>query len=361
MILFNNFNAHIQTIRPELDDAIARVLDSGWFVLGKEVQAFELELADHLGAKHAVGVANGTDAIALALMALDIGPGDEVITTNMTAYPTITGIRQTGATPVVVDVDEATGLLDPTRIPAAISDRTRAILPVHLYGQPCNMDAILALAAEQGLKVVEDCAQAIGAIWKDQTCGTMGDLGCFSFYPSKNLGALGDGGAVTCRDKATFQRLLALRNYGQSVRYFHDETGINSRLDEIQAAILRVKLKHLPAWTERRRAIAAVYHSQLEHVNTLDVSADAGHVYHLFPIKIAGRDEFMAALKEEGIQTLIHYPVPVNQQKDFPHQKDQSFPCTERFAAQIVSLPIAPELSDADVRRIVDVVNKHSR
>ncbi len=357
MILFNNFKAHVAGIRDELDAAVARVLDSGWFVLGKELEQFEEELAAYTGAAHVVGVANGTEAIALALMAVDVGSGDEVVTANMTAYPTITGIRQSGATPVVVDIDAATGLLDPARIESHLTSRTKAIVPVHLYGQCCNMEHILEIAAKHELRVVEDCAQAIGATRGSQQAGTMGDLGAFSFYPTKNLGALGDAGAVSTNDPALADRLKKLRNYGQTVRYYHEENGLNSRMDEMQAAILRVKLKHLDAWTARRRQMAAAYRARLKGVECLDILPGGEPVFHLFPVKVDDRDAFMSAMKEQGVQTLVHYPVPINQQRDFPGQEEEDFPATRAFADHIVSLPIAPELSDADVDAVVAAVN----
>ena len=356
MILFNNFKAHVAAIRPELDAAIARVLDSGWFILGRELEAFEAELAQHLGVPHAVGVANGTEAIALALMALDVGPGAEVITTNLTAYPTITGIRQAGATPVVVDIDPATGLLDPDQIARHLTPRTRAIVPVHLYGHCVDMDRIMAVAQAGGLKVVEDVAQAIGASWTGRQAGTMGDLGALSFYPTKNLGALGDGGAVVTRDAERAERLRRLRNYGQSRRYYHDEGGLNSRLDELQAAILRVKLRHLDDWTRRRRHLADYYRSRLR-LTTIAVRPEGEPVHHLFPVLVDQRDAFMRRLEAHGVQTLIHYPVPVHRQRDFPGQKDEPFPHAERFASRVVSLPLYPELTDAQAEAVVAEAN----
>ncbi len=358
MILFNDFKAHVAALRPELDAAVARVMDSGWFILGRELEAFEQELAAWLGAPlPAVGVGNGTEAIALALNALGVGPGDEVITANLTAYPTITGIRQAGATPVVADIVPETGLLDPALLPAKLTPRTRAVMPVHLYGQACDMDAILAVARRAGVFVVEDCAQAIGARWRGRACGTIGDAGCYSFYPTKNLGALGDAGAVTAADLQVREKLTRLRNYGQRVRYYHDENGINSRLDEMQAAILRAKLPHLTAWNARRQEIAARYRAELRNVEYLQSRPEAAHVYHLFVVKVPRREAFMKAMQERGVQTLIHYPVPINRQLDFPGQKDEAFPATEALAAQVVSLPIYPELTDAQVAAVINATN----
>ena len=269
MILFNEFKREYEAIRTEIDAALRRVLDSGWYILGKEGEAFEREFADYLGVRHCVGVANGTEAIALALRGMDIGPGDEVITTDMTAFATVTGIVQAGATPVVVDVRPEDGLMDERLIEAQITPRTKCIVPVHLYGQSCDMDAILRIARAHGLKVMEDCAQAAGTTYRDRKAGGWGDCAAYSFYPTKNLGAYGDGGAITTNDDATAERLRSLRNYGQTVRYHHEYEGINSRLDEMQAAILRVKLHHLDAWNARRRAIAARYRAGLTAVECL--------------------------------------------------------------------------------------------
>jgi dTDP-4-amino-4,6-dideoxygalactose transaminase len=357
MILFNDFKAHCASVRTEVDEAVARVLDSGWFVLGPEVDAFESEFAAWTGSAHAVGVGSGTAAIALALMAFDIGPGDEVITANLTAYPTITGIKQCGATPRVADIDPRTGLICVESIRQQITAQTRAIVPVHLYGQSCDMVAIKALADEHDLVIIEDCAQSTGATFGDRQTGTMGDAGCFSFYPTKNLGAFGDGGAVTTQSAEIADKLKALRNYGQTTRYYHDGPGLNSRLDEMQAAILRAKLPMLQSWNQSRRRIATIYRESMSNVEPM-VEHDYGRaVYHLFVVGVDGdRDEFIGFMKDGGVQTLVHYPVPIIKQKDFSGQETADFPASSGFAESIVSLPIHPHLSDDAVRTVIERV-----
>ena len=306
MIPFSDFKGHYAAVKAQVDESIQRVMDSGWYVLGKEVEAFESEFAQWLGAEHVVSCASGTEAIALALMAFDIGQGDEVITTSLTAFPTITGINQVGATPVVVDVLQESALINPDEIAKAITPKTRAILPVHLYGQSCDLSALRQLADKHDLVLIEDCAQSTGSQTGLGTSGTIGDAGCFSFYPTKNLGAFGDGGAVSVKSEKAADKLRSLRNYGQTERYYHDFPGINSRLDEMQAAVLRAKLPMLQSWNERRQAIAASYHSILPEHCLLSPATASSHVYHLFVIKTANRDRFMASMKERGIGTLIH-------------------------------------------------------
>jgi len=358
-VSFHHFARHVEALgRDALLAAASRVLESGRYILGAEVKAFEEEFAAFAGVEHAVGVANGTEAIALALMALGVGPGDQVITADLTAYPTITGIQQAGASPVVADVNPKTGLIDAERMAERITPWTRALLPVHLYGQCCDMDALSALARDRGLFLIEDCAQSVGATWRGQPCGSFGDCGCFSFYPTKNLGAFGDAGAVVTKSAAVRDRLIALRNYGQSDRYRHDGLGINSRLDEMQAAFLRLKLPHVAAWTERRRAVAAMYDAGLEGVGLLENVAGAGHVRHLYPVLVERRSQVAEALAAMGIQTLIHYPIPVHLQGAFPSRGDESFPGAEYLAERLLSLPMCPELEDGEVRRVVTCVNE---
>lgn len=356
-VTFNDFQGQYAAIRGPIDTAVQRVLSSGWYLLGQELKDFEAKLGARLGGAHVVGVANGTEAIALALMALGIGPGAEVIAPALTAYPTITGIKMSGATPVVADVDPATGLLDLASVEAQITPRTRAIVPVHLYGQSCDLAPLLALAASEDIAVVEDCAQAIDATYQGQPVGTHGVIGCFSFYPTKNLGAYGDAGAVVTRDAALAERLRRHRNYGQSDRYRHELPGINSRLDELQAAILAVKLDYLSEWTTRRRAIAAQYRAGLRGVGLLEEKAYGQHVYHLFPVRVAARDGFMAHLTAAGIQTLIHYPLPIAAQPDFAGQKDERFPGAETLAKEVVSLPLRPDMTDEQVTAVIAAVN----
>lgn len=357
IIRFDNFKAQYAHIREEIDTAVHRVLDSGWFILGKELESFEKEFAQYIGCNYCVGVGNGTDAITLSLMALGIGRGDEVITPNMTAFPTISGIMKAGAAPVVTDICFEDGLMDVTKIAAKINKNTKAIMPVHLYGQSCDMDPICELARQYGLHVVEDCAQSVGAAYKTKKTGAIGEIGAFSFYPTKNLGAYGDAGAVLTNDETIYQKLLSLRNYGQRVRYYHDEFGFNSRLDEIQAAILKVKLKYLDGWNEKRRSLAASYREKLHTVSCLQENSYGLPVYHLFVIKTRKRDKLMEYLKSRNIQTLIHYPVPMSKQKGFGLQRDESFPGTMRFAEEILSIPIYPELSDENLERTANEIN----
>ncbi|AUP81064.1 DegT/DnrJ/EryC1/StrS family aminotransferase [Flavivirga eckloniae] len=359
MIPFNNFKSHYIDLKPNIDNAIARVMDSGWYVLGKEVEAFENEFAQYLNAKYCIGVASGTEAITLALMANDIGQGDEVITTNVTAFPTITGIVQAGAKPVVVDVFKEDGLIDFTKIASKINENTKAMVPVHLYGQSCDMDQILKIARQHNLYVIEDCAQATGATYKNKKCGTIGDCGTFSFYPTKNLGAYGDGGAITTNSEAIYNKLLALRNYGQTERYHHDFNGINSRLDELQAAILRAKLPFLDHWNKKREQIAFYYKSHLKRVEFIRENKYGKSVYHLFVIKVENRVHFLEYLKDNGVSALIHYPIPIHKQNAFLYQKDEMLKESEGFTGHILSLPIYPELSEKDLQKIVTVINNY--
>lgn len=334
-------------IRSEIHSAVDRVLQSGWYILGREVEAFEREFAAYCGVKHAVGCASGTEAIALALMALGVGPGDEVVTVANTAVPTVSAISMTGAKPAFVDIDDFF-LMDVARLESAVTDRTRAIMPVHLYGQMADMDAILAVARKRGIPVIEDAAQAHGAEFKAKRAGSWGIMGCFSFYPTKNLGCYGDGGAVTTDDPGLYERLVMLRNYGQEKRYYHSIKGINSRLDEVQAAVLRVKLARLDEWNERRRQIAAWYGETLRDVcECPGERPGARHVYHLYVIRAADRDGLRAGLEKEGITTLMHYPLPVHLQKAYADlgYRTGDLPFTEATAAKILSLPMHPAVT----------------
>lgn len=357
---FGDLAREYRELKAEIDVAVARVLASGWFVLGPEVEAFERTFAGWLGVRHVVGVASGTEAIALALMAEGVGPGDEVITVAHTAVPTISAITQVGAIPRFVDIDPATCLMDVGQVEAAITPSTRAIVPVHLYGQCVDMDPLLAIAERHGLPVIEDCAQATGATCGGHNAGSIGRMGCFSFYPSKNLGCYGDGGAVSTNDDALAERLRMLRNYGQSKRYHHDIKGINSRLDEMQAAILSAKLPHVAAWNDRRKAIAVRYREGLANSGLmLPVEREAGgHVYHLFVVRSDRREAIMQAAAESGVQTLIHYPIPAHCQKAYLDlgYAEGRLPNTERVAAQVFSLPMYPQLTDAEVQRVIDAV-----
>ena len=348
--------------------AIDRVIERGWFVLGPEVEAFEQEFAKASGAAHAVGVGNGTDAIALILRALGIGPGDEVVTTPLSAAYTALAILMAGARPVFADIDARRLTIDPDRIEEAIGPCTRAIMPVHLYGQAADMTAIARLASRHDVVVVEDCCQAHLATAADRPVGTIGVAGAFSFYPTKNLGALGDGGAIVTNDAALAAKITRLRNGGQTDRYHHQEPGLNSRLDEMQAAILRERLSRLAAWTSRRRALAARYRQRLRSRSVEPVpEIDAGHVYHLFVVHVRrdknriqpddrARRELQAHLAAHGIETLIHYPVPIPQQPAFASARVDC-PVASQVCHEILSLPLRPAMHDDDVDAIADAVN----
>ena len=344
--------------RAAVRDAIDRVIERGWFVLGPEVDAFESEFAAAMGASHAVGVGSGTDAIALTLRALGIGAGDEVITTPLSAAYTALAIMMAGARPVFADIDPERLTIDPAHVQRAIGPRTRAILPVHLYGQAADMGALEVIAARHHLALVEDCCQAHLATAAGRPVGTVGVAGAFSFYPTKNLGALGDGGAVVTNDRALADRIRRLRNGGQTDRYHHQEAGVNSRLDEIQAAVLRARLPHLAGWTERRRQLAASYRSALAGAVDVPPECDNGHVYHLFVVRAPSRDRLRAALTERGIETLIHYPVPIPRQPALAGIGPGDFPVAERACNEVLSLPLHPGLSDQDARHITDSLLK---
>ncbi|MCY4072240.1 MAG: DegT/DnrJ/EryC1/StrS family aminotransferase [Chloroflexi bacterium] len=354
MIPFNQLKPLHDLLAEEIALAMRRVADSGWYILGPEVEAFEREFADYHNVDHAAGVASGTDAIELALRAGGIGPGDEVITVAHTAMATVTAIEAAGAKPVLADVDLCTYTLDPKSALDRITDRTRAIVVVHLYGQPADLASLDAIAKERDLLLIEDCAQAHGAAWNGAKVGTVGHMGTFSFYPTKNMGAYGDGGAVITKDAALADKLRKLRNYGQTTRYTHQSRGCNSRLDELQAAILRVKLQHLDRHNQRRQAIAAIYDELLQGLVTPRVAANAEHVYHLYVIRDQRRDQLMAALKARDIGTLIHYPIPIHLQES---HRDLglaagSLPNTEKAAREILSLPLYIGLSDDEVKRV---------
>jgi len=357
MILFNDFSLEPLNLKQEIHLAIQRVVDSGWFILGKELEAFESNFANYIGTRYCIGVASGTEAIALALMAYNISEGDEVITTNLTAFPTITGILQSGAKPVVVDIFGTNGLIDYRQIEAKITSSTKAIVPVHLYGQSCELDEIKNIAQKHQLLVIEDCAQSTGATFQGQKCGSIGDCGAFSFYPTKNLGAYGDGGAITTSDEGVYTKLLALRNYGQTKRYHHESKGINSRLDEIQAAILNVKLKYLDQGNQDRKEIALQYRNRLHTVDCLTEENYGTHANHLFIVKSTHRDQLAEYLQSNGIQTLIHYPIPINRQKAFQWQKEDELENSSLFADSILSLPIYPGLSKQYIDQIIQTVN----
>jgi dTDP-4-amino-4,6-dideoxygalactose transaminase len=341
--------------------AVERVIARGWFVLGPEVESFEREFAQASGARFAVGVGTGTDALALSLRALEVGPGDEVITSPLSAAFSALAIMMAGATPVFADIDPDRLTVDPAAVEAAITPRTAAIMPVHLYGQAADMTAIDAIARRHDLVVVEDACQAHLATCAGRPVGTWGAAGAFSFYPTKNLGALGDGGAVVTNDPMLADRLLRLRNGGQTERYHHREFGVNSRLDEIQAAVLRVRLPLLRQWTEIRRAHAARYRGALAGADVLvPPECDPGHVYHLFPVLTADREALQSELLTHGIGTLVHYPIPLPRQEAFGHLTAQPCPVADRVAASICSLPLHPGLAPQDVDRVAAVTRAWS-
>jgi dTDP-4-amino-4,6-dideoxygalactose transaminase len=342
--------------------AISRVVASGWYILGPEVEAFEAEFASACGASHAVAVGNGTDAIALMLRALDIGQGDEVITAPLSAAFSALAIMMAGARPVFTDIDPERLTLDPARVESAIGPRTRAIMPVHLYGQAADMRPLEEIAKRRGVHLVEDAAQAHLATSEGRPIGTIGAAGAFSFYPTKNLGALGDGGAVVTNDASVAARIKRLRNGGQTSRYQHAESGVNSRLDELQAAILRARLPHLHDWTARRRAIALRYREELTGGPVhLPREFDAGHVYHLFPVLTRQRAGFQSHLASHGVETLIHYPVPITRQPALAAFAPAECAVADRICDEIVSLPLYPGLSDRDISTVVESVRFFAR
>jgi dTDP-4-amino-4,6-dideoxygalactose transaminase len=360
---FVDFKAHVAALREELDAAVGRVLDSGWFILGPEGEAFERELARALGAREAVAVGNGTDAITLALRALGVGPGDEVVTSSLSAAFSGLAIAASGARPVFVDVAPRTLTMDPGALERAITERTRAVVPVHLYGHPADMDPILDLVRARGIALVEDACQAHGALYKGRPVGTLGGeraAGALSFYPTKNLGGLGDGGAILVNDPQLAGTLRRLRNGGQSDRYRHELRGVNSRLDELQAAILRVGLRHLAAWTERRRALASLYLKGLGGTALVLPAEEpwARAVFHLFVVRHPRREALRAALEERGVGTLIHYPIPLHLQPAFAGLggRPGDMPLVEEAAAEVFSLPLYPELTDDQALSVVAAV-----
>ena len=356
MIPFLDLGAAYRELKPEIDAAVSRVLESGWYILGPEVEAFEAEWAAYCDAKHAVGLANGLDALTLALWALDIGPGDEVIVPSNTYIATWLAITGVGATPIPVEPDVATHNIDPARIEAAITSRTRALLPVHLYGQTADMDPILDIAQRDGLRVIEDAAQAHGARYKGKRIGAHSDIVCWSFYPGKNLGALGDAGAITTDDTALAERVALLRNYGSRQKYVNEEAGVNSRLDPIQAAVLRVKLGVLDKWTERRRAMAAAYTEGLAECGLIlpYVPDWAEPAWHLYVVRTPDRDRLQGHLSEAGVSTLIHYPIPPHMQKAYTDMEilSDAFPLARDLASEVLSLPMGPQLGLDQVQDI---------
>lgn len=369
MISFGNLQTQYAAMRSEIDAAIQTVLESGRFILGQQLEQLEREFAAYCGARYAVGVGSGTEALHLALLASGITAGDEVITVTNTAVPTIAAISFAQAVPRFVDIDPDTYLMNIDLLGQFLdreirrngNPRIKAVIPVHLYGQCVDMAPLLALARQYGLRVIEDVAQAHGALYRGQKAGTFGDIGCFSFYPSKNLGAYGDAGMLVTNDAATARNLVLLRNYGQEARYYHVCKGFNSRLDEMQAAILRAKLPHLDDWNDTRRAHASLYRSLLTsaEIHTPTEAAYGKHVYHLYVIRCAARDRLQQYLRDQGVETLIHYPIPVHRQQAYAdlHLAEGSFPVAEQAAREILSLPLYPELPASTIQEVCAGIN----
>jgi len=362
VIPFVDLKAQYQSIKSEIDPAVARVLQSCEFVLGEEVAAFEEEFAAYSGARFGIAVNSGTSALHLALLAAGVGPGDEVITVPFTFVATVAAIRYTGARPVFVDIEPCSFTMDPAQVQDAITPRTRAIVPVHLYGQPTDMDPVLEIARRHGLIVIEDAAQAHGAEYKGRRVGSIGDLGCFSFYPAKNLGAYGEGGMVVTKDPDHARTIRMLRDWGQERKYHHVLQGYNYRMEGLQGAILRVKLRHLEAWTQARRSHAAMYDKLLADsgVQTPSVMPYSRHVYHIYAVRIAQRDGVEQTLHRQGIQAGIHYPIPVHLQTGYAAlgYKSGDFPFTEEAADEVLSLPMYPEISRAQLELVCAAVRE---
>lgn len=359
MISFLNLKEINNRFRTEIDARIKTILDKGWYVLGKQNSAFETHFAAYIGAKHAIGCANGLDALRLIIQAYGFGPGDEIIVPANTYIASILAISQNGCTPILVEPDIHTYNINPDLIEEKITSHTKAIMPVHLYGQAVQMEKIWALAQKYNLKIIEDAAQAHGAVYQGRRTGNLGDAAGFSFYPGKNLGALGDGGAITTNDDDLAAKIRALRNYGSDRKYHHIYKGLNSRLDELQAAVLDVKLPYLDTDNQRRREIAAYYREHIKNPSiilphTYDENA---HVWHIFPIRTSKRDELQQYLNQHGIETLIHYPTPPHKQLAYREWENLSLPVTEEIHRTELSLPISPVMTDDEVKKITEVIN----
>ena len=361
MIPMVDLNRQYRMLKEEIDRAVQEVLDSTQFILGPNVVALEEEVASYHGVSHAVGVANGTDALLIALRACGIGDGDEVITTPFTFIATAEVIAELNAIPVFVDIVPESFNIDPRKIEENITDKTRAIIPVHLFGQSADMDRIMDLASMHNLKVIEDCAQAFGAEYKGRKVGTFGDCGCFSFFPSKNLACYGDGGMIITGDEQIAAAIRMLRNHGSTMRYYHDVLGYNSRLDEIQAAIVRVKLKRIDEFNELRRVNADLYRNKIMRREVLLPGEEQGskHVYHQFTLRSDRRDDIAKRLNEENIASAVYYPVPLHKQKAFARQNPSSvdLSISETLAGQVLSLPMFPELTEDEIHQICHVIN----
>ena len=366
MILMNNFTEEPQALKAAMLNAISRVIDSGYYILGEEVKRFEQAWATRCHCSHGIGVGNGMDAIEIGLRALDVGPGDEVITTSMTAFATVLAIIRCGATPVLADIRADTAHLDMDSVERCLSPKTKAVLLVHLYGQIADMTAWQAFCSKHEIALLEDCAQAHLAEWDGQAAGSFGSFGAYSFYPTKNLGTIGDAGIIVSNDAALAEKAASLRNYGQSVRYHHPKLGLNSRLDELHAAILSERLVWLDEFTERRRVVATAYRQGIRHAEVRLLppeKSSRAHVYHLFVVTSSQRDALQAHLARHGIQSHIHYPIPVHQQDPCMNLRrdPHGLPVTEAHAATCLSLPCHPFLSDGDITAVIDAVNSFSR
>jgi dTDP-4-amino-4,6-dideoxygalactose transaminase len=359
---FLDIKAAYEELKAPIDEAVARVCGSGWYIGGAEVEAFEDAFAAYAQARRCVGVGNGLDALHLALLAMGVGPGDEVIVASNTFIATWLAVTRCGAAIAPVEPRPGTSNIDPDRIEAAVTPRTKVIIPTHLYGQPAELDPIIAIARRHGLRVLEDAAQAQGACWRGRRVGAHGDAVAWSFYPGKNLGALGDGGAVTTDDPTIADRIATLRNYGSSRKYVHDLQGFNTRLDPIQAAVLRVKLAHLDDWNARRRTIAAIYDARIAAPGVLkpEVAAGAEPVWHLYVIRSERRDAIAASLERNGIGSLIHYPTPPHLQGAYRDlgMAQGSLPVAEELARTVLSLPIGPHLAPAEAERVAAAINR---
>jgi dTDP-4-amino-4,6-dideoxygalactose transaminase len=361
MITFVDLKREYEEINQEINLAIQRVLEGGWFILGEEAEKLEEEFSNYVGTRYGIAVNSGSDALYLTLKALGIGEGDEVITVSHTFISTVDAIVRNGAKPVFVDIEPDTYCIDVTKIEENISSKTKAILPVHIYGHPADMDMVMEVAKRHGLYVIEDACQAHGAQYKNKKVGSIGDAGCFSFYPTKNLGSYGDGGMIVTNDEMLAEKLKMLRNYGQSKKYYHDFIGINSRLSEIQAAVLRVKLRHLDEWNDKRRAVAKLYKKLLDGIDIIaPVEREyAKHVYHLYVIECKNRDELQQHLSESGIQTQIHYPIPVHMQKAYLDLGYNAYlPVTEKICSEVLSLPMHPWLKMEELQLISNIMRR---
>lgn len=361
MIKFLDLKKINEQYRREIDEAIKNVLDSSWYLLGKEGENFENNFAKFVGVKHCIGCANGLDALKLIIMAYEFAAGDEIIVPANTYIASILAITQNGCTPVLVEPDISTYNINPDLIEEKITDKTRAIMVVHLYGQFVKMEKIWAIAKKYNLKIIEDSAQAHGAMYQGKRAGSLGDASGFSFYPGKNLGCIGDGGCITTNDDELAEKLRALRNYGSKVKYLNIYKGLNSRLDELQAAILDVKLKYLDGDNEKRRKISKYYRENIKNENVIlpETYDEKAHVWHVFPVRVTNREKFQSHLKENEIETIIHYPVPPHKQEAYKELNNLSCPITEKIHESIISIPISPVMTEEECHKVVDVINSY--